>query len=231
VVERDKASVARLAAINAELGNLKNQDAVLEATLREAGKREVAAAEEARAEKRRIDAAKAARVVDDDDDDLPAPPGASFESPMPWETDRFVKEVQEILDSVEAPPVDDTRVYLTLQKHLYRSGIFGTDGRGQITLLIRTMLESENNGDALIEPIVSAVSCCMRPEWTGRGLQWIEAFDQIPLVDILTKLRDLDLFPEKELEQHYAMGIQRRLWRITAASGFGKIAANVRHAF
>jgi hypothetical protein len=24
----------------------------------------------------------------------------------------------------------------------------------------------------------------------------------------------LDLFPEKELEQHYAMGIQRRLWRI-----------------
>jgi hypothetical protein len=47
-----------------------------------------------------------------------------------------------------------------------------------------------------------------------RGLQWIEAFDQIPLVDILTKLRDLDLFPEKEVEQHYAMGIQRRLWRI-----------------
>jgi hypothetical protein len=154
------------------------------------------------------------RVVDDDDDegDLPPPPGASFESPMPWETDRFAKEVHEILDSVEAPPVD-ARVLITLQKHLYRSGIFGTDGRGHIILLIKTILESENNGDALIEPIVSAVSCCMRPEWTGRGLQWIEAFDQIPLVDILTKLRDLDLFPEKELEHHYAVGIQRRLWR------------------
>jgi hypothetical protein len=153
-------------------------------------------------------------VEDDDDDDMPPPPGVVSEDRMPWErTDRFAKEVEKILASVEAPAVD-AQVHLTLQKHLYRSGIFGTDGRGHVTLLIRTIIESENNGDGLIEPIVSAVSACMRPEWTGRGLKWIEAFDQIPLVDILTKLRDLDLFPEKELEQHYAMGIQRRLWRI-----------------
>ena len=92
--------------------------------------------------------------------------------------------------------------------------MFGTDGRGHITLLIRTILESENNQDALIEPIVSAVSACMRPEWTGRGLQWIEAFDQIPLLDILNKLRELDLFTEKEIAHHYEIGIERRLWRI-----------------
>jgi hypothetical protein len=155
------------------------------------------------------------RLIDDDDDDydLPPPPGASFESPMPWETDRFAKEVDEILASVEAPPVD-AQVHRTLHKHLYRSGIFGTDGRGHVTLLIRTIIESENNQDALIEPIVSAVSACMRPEWTNRGLGWIAAFDQIQLVGILNQLHALDLFPEKELEQHYTTGIMRRLWRI-----------------
>jgi hypothetical protein len=88
---------------------------------------------------------KARRRVDDDDlDDLPPPPGASFESSMPWETDRFAKEVDEILASIETPPVD-AQVHRTLQKHLYRSGTFGTDGRGHITLLVRTILESEGN--------------------------------------------------------------------------------------
>jgi hypothetical protein len=155
------------------------------------------------------------RVVDDDDDDddLPPPPGVSFESPMPWETERFAKEVQEILDSVEAPPVD-VQVQRTLQKHLYRSGIFGTDGRGHITLLLRTILESENNQDALIEPIVSAVSCCMRPEWTRRGLQWIEAFDQFPLVGTLNRLRDLDLFDRNQLAHFFELSIRRSLYKI-----------------
>jgi hypothetical protein len=54
----------------------------------------------------------------------------------------------------------------------------------------------------------------MRTIWIRRGIEWIAAFDRIPLVEILNKLRELDLFPENELEQHYAMGIQRRLWRI-----------------
>jgi len=54
----------------------------------------------------------------------------------------------------------------------------------------------------------------MRAIWVRRGLEWIAAFDQIPLVDILHKLRELDLFTEKELEHHYAIGIERRLWRI-----------------
>src|ERR1035437_9082005 len=74
---------------------------------------------------------------------------------MPWERDRFARQVREILDAVEAPPVD-ARVRLTFQKMLYRADQFGTDGRGDITLLIRTIMESEGNGAAaLVEPIVS----------------------------------------------------------------------------
>jgi hypothetical protein len=37
----------------------------------------------------------------------------------------------------EAPPVEDTRVLLTLQKHLYRSGLFGTDGQSSKIELAR----------------------------------------------------------------------------------------------
>jgi hypothetical protein len=41
--------------------------------------------------------------------------------------------------------------------------MFGGDGRGHVTLLLRTILESNGNEDALIEPIVSAVELAMRP--------------------------------------------------------------------
>jgi hypothetical protein len=152
-----------------------------------------------------------ARLVDDDDDDdadLPPPPGASTDHPMPWDSDRFARQVQEILASVEAPPVDP-QVQRTLQKHLYRSGLFGTDGRGHITLLVRTILESENNQDALMEPIVSAVSSCMRPEWTGLGVRWIECFDSIPLRSMLNTLRDL--FGEQGLLDHYCIALRRKI--------------------
>ena len=63
LVERDKNAIARLAALNAELSNLKNQSASLESALREATKREVAAAEAERAEKRKANAAAAADAL------------------------------------------------------------------------------------------------------------------------------------------------------------------------
>jgi hypothetical protein len=135
----------------------------------------------------------------------------------------------------EAPPVEDTRVLLTLQQRLYRSGLFGTDGRGHITLLIRTILESENNQDALIEPIVSAVSPCMRPEWTGPGVRWIECFDSIPLKSMLNTLRDL--FGKQDLFDHYCVALRRKIAAILSSrlphlcSQFGKIATKLRHAF
>jgi hypothetical protein len=76
---------------------------------------------------------------------------------MSWHTKALAKRVDEILAAVEVPSVD-ARVRLTFQKMSYRADKFGTDGRGDITLLIRTITESEGNQDALVEPIVSAVS-------------------------------------------------------------------------
>ena len=59
IVTRDKRAIERLTALNAELGNLQNQSASLEAALREATKRENAAAEAAAAEVRRRNAREA----------------------------------------------------------------------------------------------------------------------------------------------------------------------------
>jgi hypothetical protein len=160
-------------------------------------------------------------VEDDDEDDLPPPPG-SVEKPPAWDCRAIAKQVQAVLDAVEAPQIDrETR--LTLQRYLYRRNRygamfrdddFGSDGSGYITLLCRTILESEGNQNALIEPIVSAVAGSMRTIWIRKGVGFIAAFDQIPLLDILNKLRELNLFTEKEIAHHYEIGIERRLWRI-----------------
>jgi DNA repair exonuclease SbcCD ATPase subunit len=63
VVERQPAAIKKLAAINSELDNLKNQTASLEAALREATRREAAAAEGERAEKRKANASAAAEAL------------------------------------------------------------------------------------------------------------------------------------------------------------------------
>ena len=145
---------------------------------------------------------------------------------MPWESDRFARQVREILDAVEAPPPVDAQVQLTLQKHLYRSKMFGTDGRGHITLLLRTILESANGPEALVEPIVSAVSSCMRPEWTGLGLKWIESFDRVPLVSLMETLRDL--FGEKNIGQHLPTVIRNKLYAILVEPAEAKPTAKVK---
>lgn len=62
-------------------------------------------------------------------------------------------------------------------------------GEGHVILLLRTMMESENNRMALVEPIIRAVSNVMlaRPDWPNRGLEWLEAFDRIDLCDLWEK--------------------------------------------
>ena len=140
----------------------------------------------------------------------PPPP----HDPMPWDKAVIAKQVQEILVAVEAPPVDDAEVRRTLQRVLYRSDQFGGDGRGEVTLLIRTITESTGNEDALVEPIVSAVRMCMRPEWTGLGLKWIESFDKIPLSAILQTMRSLDLFSEQSIGHYFSIALRNKLWGI-----------------
>jgi hypothetical protein len=85
---------------------------------------------------------------------------------------------------LEAPPIDDaTRA--RLEKLIARHGA------ATVTLCIRAILESEGNQSALIEPVIGAVLSAMlwrraRPE---KGLAFIEAFDSVPLLDIIATMR------------------------------------------
>jgi hypothetical protein len=86
-----------------------------------------------------------------------------------WESPAVARQLDDILEALEVPLID-AEMRRTLQRQMHRRDkYFGGGGRGHVTLLVRTILESENNQDALIEPIVSAVSLCMEPEWTDFG--------------------------------------------------------------
>lgn len=153
---------------------------------------------------------RAARVADDDDDDdLPL---AKSAAPDPWDNAKTAAEVRAVLGAFDdVPPIDDA-VRLTLQRQFYRREKYFGGDRGETTLLIRTILESTNGPEALVEPIVSSVSSCMKPQWTSKGLAWIEAFDQIPLLSLRGSLRDL--FGEKDVRQHLETVIRRKLYAI-----------------
>jgi hypothetical protein len=62
-------------------------------------------------------------------------------------------------------------------------------GEGHVIMLLRTLMESENNRMALVEPVIRAVSNVMlaRPDWPNKGLEWLEAFDKIDLCDLWDK--------------------------------------------
>jgi hypothetical protein len=53
-----------------------------------------------------------------------------------------VNNVREILAAVDAPEVDSA-TRLALQRIYQRTALFGGDARGHVTLLLRTILESE----------------------------------------------------------------------------------------
>ena len=155
------------------------------------------------------------REEDDDvDDDLSPAPGY-VEPPSKWETKPVSKKVQRIFDALEITKVHP-EVRSNFQRWIYRQDKYGKGmgvSVGDITLLCRTIMESEGNADALDEPIiVSAVHSCMRPEWTNKGLAWIETFDRIPLRAILETLRGLE-FSEGEIRQHYSVCLRRKLWK------------------
>jgi hypothetical protein len=153
---------------------------------------------------------------DDDDDDLPTPP-PGYVAPAPaWDRAPIVEQVQKILDAMEVPPIDRAtmtmfcRSFYRRQKfaETFRNERYGAEER--IVLVCRAILESDGNGNALIEPIANAVALCMRPEWTSKGVAWIEAFDQIPLLGTLQTL--VDLFGEKAAAEHLKEVLRRKLW-------------------
>ena len=146
----------------------------------------------------------------------------------PWDA-AISRRVQEILDALEAPPIDKATRSMFC-RWLYRRRKFPElfrnepyEAEEQIVLTCRAILESKGNEGALVEPIVSAVSLCMRPQWASRGVAWIEAFDQIPLVATLQT--PVDLFGEKEAAQRLRDVLHRKLWQI-----FGPDVASVKPA-
>jgi hypothetical protein len=117
--------------------------------------------------------------------------------------------LQRLLRSVERPFVDP-EARARLQRLLERRG------EQHVMMLIRTIIESEGNENALVEPIVSAVSSVIAdfPKWTDKGLAWIEAFDSLNLTEIVATMRGLDLFKETSLPQYLSWVIGNKLRKI-----------------
>lgn len=93
-------------------------------------------------------------------------------------------------------------------------------GNEHLILLLRTIVESDGNQTALVEPVIWAVSDIIRghPEWTDRGLEWLEAFDTIDLCHLLAVARATELryrgeraLPLPSLKVLRASSIGRRL--------------------
>jgi hypothetical protein len=102
------------------------------------------------------------------------------------------RQAEAVLVDLEAPPIDEP-ARLRFAKLLDRWGA------EHVALLIRTIIESEGNGNALVEPIISAVSSVMslHRAWADRGLAWIEAFASIPLVGIVETMRGAEVICPK----------------------------------
>jgi len=64
-------------------------------------------------------------------------------------------------------------------------------GEGHLIIVLRTIIESTGNECALIAPVIWAVSDLIlaHPKWPDHGLAWIEAFDNIDLLDLARKAR------------------------------------------
>lgn len=70
-------------------------------------------------------------------------------------------------------------------------------GEGHVVLLVVTIIESANNENALVAPVIEAVHHLMtrHPDWAEQGSEWLDAFDHLPpLRSFLEVTRALDLF-------------------------------------
>lgn len=100
-----------------------------------------------------------------------------------------------------------------MQRWVYRADESFGGHRGDI--LLRAIVESEGNGpEALLEPILCAVHSVCRPEFTVKGLAFIEAFDRVDLRALLQQMRDLKCFTKSDLCTYFAAAIRSRLGEI-----------------
>lgn len=165
---------------------------------------------------------KSRRVaVDDDDDDVPARVGRSrapevFGPPKPERHQRedYVKRLQAILDTLEIGDVcRDGRMHL--QRILWRGDLLhsfdprrftATRGDDRVVLIVRSIAETTNGPSALTPPIMRAVDDCLADGWMNRGLEFLEAMDRVPLLEIQSTLAGFGL----EAHLHTAIGWKLR---------------------
>lgn len=59
-------------------------------------------------------------------------------------------------------------------------------GEGHLIITLRTIVESAGNDRSLIAPVIWGVSDLVlaHPSWPDHGLAWIEAFDDIDLIEL-----------------------------------------------
>jgi hypothetical protein len=88
------------------------------------------------------------------------PPRVDVLPPAQWESETVAKQLQDVLDALEVPQLDP-EARRTLQRLMHRNEKYGGDGRGHVILVLRCILESTGNEDALVEPIVHAVWGCL----------------------------------------------------------------------
>ena len=120
-----------------------------------------------------------------------------------------LEAAKRLLTALDAPPVTPEALERLQKLIRYR-------GEKHTTLVIRTIIESEGNETALIEPVISAVSDVMasKPDWPNMGIAWIAAFDGIPLLQIVDTMRGLEIFRDTSIGTYLAVSLESRLLRI-----------------
>lgn len=131
--------------------------------------------------------------------------------PQPWESKAVADEVQRLLNDLDIADADPA-VRHTLQRWVYRADKLFAGDRGDIVLTLRCITESEGNGvDALLEPILCAVSLVCSPEFARHGVAFIAAFDKVDLRGLLQTMTGLRCFRRDELASYLAVALRSRV--------------------
>jgi hypothetical protein len=155
--------------------------------------------------------ARTKRSIDQDEDgdcaSSPIDPSVHQWSREPWRG-----KLQTILSGLEIDSLDEgTRLYL--QRHLYIDDMFDKDGQGHVVMTLRCITESKGNETALSEMMVRAVSSAIG-QYEDRGIELLEAFDQIPLLHIFEQMKALEYFYVSEVGPALERILKHKLRRI-----------------
>ncbi|MFH0303503.1 hypothetical protein AAFX91_41680 [Bradyrhizobium sp. 31Argb] len=136
----------------------------------------------------------------------------------PQDAAEFVEQLQGILDAMEIDSLpEDVASFLRFRMrrsdrlHATDAKLFPETGTDHVVMLVRSIAESTNGPAALTVPILRAVSSCTEPLWVERGSEWLEALDEIPLLELEARIRALDL--ADDIAPLVEAAIYRRLHR------------------